>query len=245
MHAGAPRSSAAYTHHERKPIPMITGPKHKGWYFRGYIPHYDGGNMYQVITYRLVDSLPKSRINQLTAELQQTESKDIKSERRKRIEKWLNAGHGCCILRNPTCARIVIEAWQYFDHVRYDLAAWVVMPNHVHVLAYFRDGWPIGKVVNSWKSYTARKINKIIKAQGGGPLISNKTGSTRLWQRGYWDRYIRSKAHFNNTIRYIIKNPVMAGLVEKAQEWPFSNIETIQKGDGLKWRPPDKGHKRN
>jgi REP element-mobilizing transposase RayT len=219
---------------------MKTDHRHQGWYSRGYIPHYDGGNMYQVITYRLVDSLPKSKLIQLMGELQETESRDIKTKRRMKIEKWLDAGHGCCILQNPACARIVIEAWKYFDGVRYDLVAWVVMPNHVHVLAYFREGWPMGKVVNSWKSYTARKINKIIASQGGGPKLSDKSCPTRLWQRGYWDRYIRSEAHFNHAIGYILQNPVTAGLVEKTQDWPFSKIETRLKGRCLRWRPPDK-----
>lgn len=219
---------------------MQEGVKQRGWYSRGYIPHYDGGDMYQVITYRLADSLPKEKLRELDVQLQGVAPGDVRTVRRKRIEGWLDSGYGCCILQDPVCAHIVIEAWKYFDGVRYDLAAWVVMPNHVHVLAYFRDGWPMGKVVNSWKSYTARQINRIMRDNGKAPVMSDGRSNTGLWQRGYWDRYIRSETHFENTIRYIVHNPITAGLVKRARDWPFCRIETDKAGRRLRWRPPKK-----
>lgn len=219
---------------------MQTGFKGRGWYSRGYVPHYDGGDMYQVVTYRLADSLPKEKLKELDGELRRMDSENVRRVRRQRIERWLDAGYGRCILQHPACARIVIGTWQHFNGIRYDLAAWVVMPNHVHVLAYFRSGWPMGGVVQSWKSYASRQIRALTQAWGKSSLISNKTDDGGLWQRGYWDRYIRSEAHFENTIRYIVRNPVTAGLVKTAQQWPFSRIETDQKGLRLKWRPPEK-----
>jgi REP element-mobilizing transposase RayT len=219
---------------------MKTAPQHRGWYSRGYIPHYDGGDIYQVITYRLADSLPKSKLDQFTAELKQVGPENTKAERRKKIEKWLDASHGSCILQNPACARIVIDAWKYFDGVRYDLAAWVVMPNHVHVLAYFRDGWPLAKVINSWKSFSARQINKVMQTRGDGATAPTKSDESRVWQRGYWDRYIRNEAHFTSTIQYIHHNPVTAGLVRRPEEWPFSSIQIENSSGYLKWRPPEK-----
>lgn len=219
---------------------MKTAPQHRGWYSRGYVPHYDGGDIFQVITYRLADSLPKSKLDQFSAELRQVDPENAKTERRKKIEKWLDASYGICLLQNPSCARIVIDAWNYFDGIRYDLAAWVVMPNHVHLLAYFRDGWPLAKVINSWKSYTARQINKVVQPQHNRSETQGKAEETRVWQRGYWDRYIRNETHFANTIAYIENNPVTAGLVQRPEEWPFSSIHTAKRSHHLQWRPPGK-----
>jgi hypothetical protein len=86
-------------------------------------------------------------------------------------------------------------------------------------------------VVNTWKSYTANQIKK---------KIPEKVGNNGIWQRGYWDRYIRSETHFYNTIGYILHNPIEAGLVKKARDWPFSGIKKGPQGRRPQWRPPEK-----
>ncbi len=222
---------------ERKLIPMQT---HLGWYSRGYISHYDRGNIYQVVTYRLADSLPTVKLNQLNRQLQDMDVKKRQVARRKQIEKWLDVGLGSCLLKHKACAQTVIEAWKHFNGVRYDLVAWVVMPNHVHLLAYFHEGWPMGKVINSWKSYTARRINHIATRDRLKNNLTGRKTEEGVWQRGYWDRYIRSEAHFNMTIEYIHQNPVAAGLVEQARDWPFSSIRTHRNGRSPKWLSPQK-----
>jgi putative DNA methylase len=55
-------------------------------------------------------------------------------ELRRRIEEYLDAGHGACWLRRPEIAALVEGALRYFDGQRYRLLAWCVMPNHVHTL---------------------------------------------------------------------------------------------------------------
>jgi len=95
--------------------------------------------------------------------------------------------------------------------MRYHLLAWVVMPNHVHVLIEVIQGYPLGDVIHSWKSFTAKQANKIL----------GKTGA--FWQRDYFDRFIRDEAHFANVVNYIHHNPVKAGLVRRAEDWPFSS----------------------
>ncbi|MBK7919045.1 MAG: hypothetical protein IPJ94_22845 [Chloroflexi bacterium] len=52
------------------------------------------------------------------------------SQRRTRIEEYLNAGYGACYLRDPRIASLVEKAFLYFDNERYQLLAWVSMPNH-------------------------------------------------------------------------------------------------------------------
>ena len=69
-----------------------------------------------------------------------------------------DAGHGCCLLREPAAACLVQDALLCFDGVRYRLLAWVVMPNHVHVLFQPLEGWTMARIVASWKSFTGRRL---------------------------------------------------------------------------------------
>lgn len=133
------------------------------------------------------------------------------STKRARTEEHLNAGYGTCYLRDPRIARLVEDALLHFDGVRYRMIAWVIMPNHVHVLIEMLEGYALSDIVHSWKSYTAKEANRIL----------GRTG--QFWFREYFDRYIRDERHFANTIQYIHNNPVNAGLVDRAEDWPFSS----------------------
>ncbi|MEJ7618195.1 MAG: transposase, partial [Pyrinomonadaceae bacterium] len=94
---------------------------------------------------------------------------ELKDEvaRRQQIETYLDAGYGSCALRDRRCARIVEDALLHFDGERYGLLAWVVMPNHVHVLVETRDGHSVSKVMHSWKSFTAKEAQKVLGGAGG------------------------------------------------------------------------------
>ena len=186
---------------------------HKGWYTRGYLPHYDQGGIYQAITYRLGDSLPQAILKNMEWELKNVAPEFIETERRRKIEKYLDKCHGSCILGNIECANIVARAWRHFDGERYDLTAYVVMPNHVHVLLKIYNGIELAKVVKSWKSYSSKYIKEIIKDAG---LKTGAPGS--LWQRGYWDRYIRDEKHFYQTLEYIRKNFDSGGILRYEKE---------------------------
>lgn len=115
-------------------------------------------------------------------------------------------------MKYPANANVVADALRHFDGERYELASFVVMPNHV-VLFRPLDGYALGEIVKSWKGFTAREINK-----GMG-----KSGS--LWQDEYWDRLIRSERHFHKVAEYIRKNPAKAALRdgEYLLESGFSN----------------------
>jgi putative transposase len=101
--------------------------------------------------------------------------------------------------------------------------AGVVMPNHVHVLIKLIDGVPLGKVVQSWKSYTGRRIAGMVEDCRAGARRSQDQKSRGIWMRDYWDRYIRDEKHFDAAVEYIHMNPVKAGLVEKAEDWYWSS----------------------
>ena len=131
---------------------------HRDWYSRGYLPHCDHPGLLQAITYRLADSLPDEVLAHMDEELRLLPPEKQDPERRKRIDDWLDAGHGSCMLRSPEAATCVVNNWRHFAGTRYDLIAWVVMPNHVHVLIRAYEGIALGKIVQSWKSYTGRQI---------------------------------------------------------------------------------------
>jgi putative transposase len=190
---------------------------HRGWYSRGYLPHHDQPSLLQAITYRLADSLPAEVLSRFDAEVRRLPTARQEAERRRRIDAWLDSGHGCCALRRPEAALCVVENWRHFDGTRYDLIAWVVMPNHVHVLIRVYEGIALGAIVQSWKSYTGRRIRAMMAADAGGQVAHG------VWMREYWDRFIRDEGHFHATVEYIHHNPVKAGLVSRAEAWPWSS----------------------
>ena len=188
----------------------------RGWHSRGYLPHYDDGASIQSITYRLSDSLPAD----VLAKLEEQALGDEK--RRAEIERYLDAGHGCCILRQPDCAEAVVENWRHFDETRYCLHAWVVMPNHVHVLIAPLPGAAIGEIVQSWKSYTAKKILS--------HCVTDTFPQNHVWQPDCYDRFMRNERHYTATVDYIHQNPVKAGLVARAEDWPWSSVCDWERG---------------
>ena len=177
----------------------------KGWYSRGYLPHVDAPGVLQCLTFRLADSLP-SEVRQRIAQEAHSEAARLKG-----LALALDAGYGQCWLRRDELAAVVEQALLHFDGQRYRLLAWCVMPNHVHGLIEAFAGAPLPKVMQSWKSFTAKAINRWLGRSG------------EVWQREYFDRYIRDDAHLRAVIDYIEGNPVAAGLVGCAEDWGFSS----------------------
>ncbi len=190
---------------------MLTLPHH--WSTRGYLPHYDDGHRVQFVTFRLADALPQNVVSQL---------KEMAAEDAEYVcaaDKYLDAGAGSCLLREEGNAAHVISTLRHRDRVDYHLIAWVVMPNHVHVL--FQPINAVHRIVAAWKSVSARKIlppQDPVAAAGG-----DRAAKRRLWQPEYFDRFIRNEAGRLATVRYIHENPVTAGLVARKNEWPWSS----------------------
>ncbi len=182
-----------------------------GWYSRGYLPHFDGGELAQFVTFRLHDALPRSVVLRWRDELKHERSGDVESIMRRRVEAYLDQGHGSCYLKDFALATLVQEALLFHDETKYRLSAWSVMPNHVHLLCTPNISRSLGEIMHSLKSYTANEANKILGREG------------RFWQKEYFDRYIRNARHYTKVLAYIENNPVKARLCEKPVEWPFSS----------------------
>jgi putative transposase len=242
-----------------------------GWYSGAYLPHLDAENLIQHVTFHLADSLPRSALRQLELSIEEMPENERKQQRREKYETFLDAGNGSCVLREPEAAEIVQDALFRFDGERYRLVAWVIMPNHVHVLLEVLPGFLLARVVQSWKSFTARRINAWLEdarrragargsqedagrlggvrgsqeEEGRGAGVrrfreeegrragagrSQDGGTGGLWQRDYWDRFIRDGGHLLAAIRYIEGNPVKAGLVEREEDWPWGSASARLKG---------------
>ena len=223
-----------------------------GWKSRGYIPHYDGEEVIQHVTVHLADSLPKSAIDRIEDTISSMPDAQRMIERRKRMHDWIDAGYGSCVLCTPEIAEMVQNTFLHFDGERYHIHAWVVMPNHFHVLVQPINGWALSKIVASWKKFTARGIGDYLKREkqgnreatkslanqeigdpGNANLPIGNSGSTNLpigslkqnptWHREYWDRFIRNDCHYIQTVEYIHNNPVLAGLVNTPEEWRWTS----------------------
>jgi putative transposase len=190
-----------------------------GWHSRGYLPHFDRPGMVQSVTFRLADSLPQSLLADLEVELRGTATKLAGAERRKKIERWLDSGIGCCALAHPKLAELMQETLLKWDGDRYRLLAWCVMPNHVHAL--LETMATLAKIVQSWKSYTGRWAMRMNAELGLG------IPGDALWMRDYWDRFIRDETHFRNVLSYIEANPVTAKLCKQKEHWRWSSAAAV------------------
>jgi putative DNA methylase len=183
----------------------------KGWHSRGYLPHFDGGEIAQTINLRLHDSLPQVVLDKWREELKQESSEQATLLLYKRVEGYLDQGYGNCYLKDSRIAAIIQDSLLHFDGERYRLSAWVIMPNHLHILFVPCAGYELSQILQYFKGYTARMANRILQRQGA------------FWMEDYFDRFVRNESHFNHAIAYIENNPVKAGLCEKPGDWIFSS----------------------
>jgi len=150
----------------------------RGWHERGYLPHRDEPGLIQFVTFRLADSFPVH----LKAEWEHLLRIEDDLKRRRELESYLDRGRGSCWLRDGRVASLVEDSLRHFHGIRYELRAWVIMPNHGHVLFRLQDV-PMGKIIRGWKTWTSKGANQLL--QRTGPF----------WAEDYWDTYMRDEAH--------------------------------------------------
>ncbi len=174
---------------------------------RNRLPHWQQRGAVYFVTWRLADSIPKEKQDEHFEEItlwkaDHPEPWDDETEdeyhRRffGRIDEWMDAGYGSCLLRNSGNAEVVKEALLYFESGRTAMLSFVIMPNHVHALFALNAEWTLEKMLHSWKRNSSVQINRQSGSEG-----------TPLWQKDYFDRLIRDQKHFGNCVRYIRRNP--------------------------------------
>ena len=173
---------------------------------RRHLPHWEQDGCTYFITFRLADSLPASELAQWREELEawhlhHPQPWDFKTFREYELrfrdgpEKWMDQGHGECLLAQPSLRAIVSSSLRHFDGERYVLDSFVVMPNHVHVLVKPLPGHALSEILHSWKSFTTHQINKHLARDGS------------LWMEESHDRIARDWDNLVDFRDYIEHNP--------------------------------------
>ncbi len=171
-----------------------------------YLPHWRQDGKLYFVTWRQKDGLPKERLEELVGDReawQRTHGhsnpndltvhlrKEYTRLYRERVEQWLDAGHGSCVLKQEAARSIMVEALHHFDGVRYRLGSYAIASNHVHVLVLPLGDLSLSGILHSWKSFTSNAINK----------LTGRSGS--LWQDESYDRLVRDADELHGFEEYI------------------------------------------
>jgi putative transposase len=204
--SGAPLSVGVSLAAEGNTQPAIQENSVPGplWHTRGYLAHFENGAAVQHVTFHLADSLPQSTLQRLEAEMSTFPAK-TRRRTSQTARCLVRRGPWLMYSPRPCDSGVAQTSLLLFDEKRYRLLAWVVMPNHVHVLFQPMDGWTVAEIVASWKKFTARKIFGHRRQSGEG-------AAGPVWHREFWDRYIRDSAPLARAIEHIHLNPVKVGL---------------------------------
>ena len=188
------------------------------------LPHWTRHGAIYAVAFRLADSLPPEilhawkqereaillRANEQGRSLTVHEEQELDHLYSTRVEAFLDSGQGACHLAKPEVASLVQAALQHFDGQRYDLIAWCIMPNHVHVIVRPFEGHELADILHSWKSFTAKQANKPLDTSGS------------FWQEEYYDHLIRDEEDLSRNLSYVLQNPEKAGL----KNWPWMGYKS-------------------
>jgi REP element-mobilizing transposase RayT len=209
---------------------QLANPLVSGLHFRGKLPHLKKAGVIYFVTFRLADSLPAHEVARLKHErqviLEQAraakspltwhEEEQLLSWYCDKVETLLDAGHGACWLSQPGAADLVAGALNFFAGQRYELRAWVVMPNHVHAVVWPMPGNTLSEILHSWKSFTSKAANQRL----------NRTGE--FWQKESFDHWIRDDVECARLVAYVENNPVKALLCKSPAAWKWSSAHERQ-----------------
>ncbi len=180
-------------------------------FYRRRLPHWHPRGVAVFLTWRLHGSLPR-KIDLLTGDAAATEGKRFLA-----LDREMDrAAAGPTWLKDARVAHCVVDTlltgarqWGL-----YELLAWVVMANHVHVL--LQASKPLREVTRAVKNTSARQANRLL----------GRTGLP-FWQDESCDHWVRSAKELDRIVHYIEWNPVQAGLVERAEQWPWSSASPM------------------
>ncbi len=175
--------------------------------YRRDLPHLLPNDEPYFITFRLAHTLPRKILEERARKVQ----KGVVGMSFTQLDSYLDQGYGSLWLKEPAIAEVVKEALHYRDGKEYELHAYTIMPNHVHMVITLGNQLNLFDVLQSLKRHTARQCNKILARSGA------------FWQHESYDHVIRD-GEFGRIIFYILRNPVKAGLVSTFKEWPYSYV---------------------
>lgn len=187
------------------------------------LPHWYRSQGAYFITFRLAGSLPADVLCAAREGLQRwlithpgADDQALARMRFVSLERVLHDSTDVSF-RNEQEYGFVQDALHHFDGRRYHLAAWCVMPNHVHVVLQLCGEHQIDAIVQSWKRFTATRINRLRGVTGA------------LWQKEYFERLIRDDEELGRCIRYTLANPAKGGL----RGWRWVGVGSPQSRDAI------------
>ncbi len=204
----------------------------------GDLPHWQQPGATYFITYRTMDSISAIAMGRIIAErndwlrrnginptlpdwhsllrkLSEPQKRAFHRHFSASFERELDRLEGDCLLRKPALARVVANSLQHFDGQRYRLGGFIVMPNHVHVLARIFPEYEMLKQCYSWKHFQAHQIN----------AVENRHG--HYFQPESFDHLVRDADHFLKFRKYIEENPKKANLREGDYELYLPDISWV------------------
>ncbi len=187
-------------------------------FLTGDLPHWRQQDTTYFVTFRLADSLPQEKLRQWQDEratwlTQHPEPHDEATRLKyydlfpQRLQQWLDAGSGSCVLAMPEIKQVVEGALRHFDGHRYRLHEFVVAPNHVHVLVSPSGERTLSEILHSWKSFTAHEILKVEAASRRlSETLQSRDGpaTLKVWQKESFDHIVRSPASMEKFREYIL-----------------------------------------
>lgn len=201
-------------------------------FYRSRLPHIQplGGTFF--VTARLYDSVPqieKQRLSEtfLLRKQQIMAQRDHTPDELDRLTKQYFTAYETILEKSDfgpkwlaidAVAEQVAAALHYFDAKRYELIAYCLMSNHIHVVFTLNDNGTMGAVtlqqtMHSLKSFTASKCNELL----------DRTGA--FWEYESYDRLVRDRDELHRIVKYVLQNPVKAGLCQGWQDWEWTYIK--------------------
>lgn len=192
--------------------------------YRRHLPHWHPEGVPIFVTWNLKGAMPAEAAVRLRQERDRLTSEPPRScesptDRAIREAKVLfglsdaildRSTTGPLWLKDSQASQLVERSILFGTPRRYDLFAWCIMANHVHIL--IRPAGGLSRVMQGLKGYTARQINTLDNAKG-----------RILWQDESYDHWVRDEDELHRIIHYIEHNPVTAGLCTHPQNWPWSS----------------------
>ncbi len=213
-------------------------------FYRRNLPHYQPSDGWFLCDTRLAGSVPKEAYERLQREFEEYKralaatppsAKKISDYRERKFKYFCDVDNllhsytgGPTWLSQSTVAQIVADSIHFYDKTKYDLFAYCIMPNHVHIIfalgaARIEGGsdvekldevpFPVTQIMGSIKKYTARTANDVLHRE------------RQFWQHESYDHLIRTAEELERILWYVVNNPVAAGLVKDWREWKWTYLK--------------------
>ena len=187
-------------------------------YDGNHLPHWTMGHVLYHVCFRLADSVPAAKLREwqderkalakMCASPSEADLQRFRYLHSEKMEKYLDSGHGECLLRSDGVLAVVVATIKHDDGKKYHVHAFGIMPNHAHVIVGIKEGFLLRDVMQEWKSVSGHRINRML----------GRTGA--LWQPDYYNHIIRTPEEYEYQMNYVFKNNLVGS-------WRMSSNDNV------------------